>query len=558
MAHIIPDNRKLSPPEKRFLNHIKNDSNTKDWIVFPRLPLKRKTKKYAGTDIDFLILAPQLGFIFCEIKGNHKIENGKWYFTYDGKNWKEADSPLDTINDTKFAFGRYLKERFNKNSPLHNIIMADFVIFPRNNFIQELPLEDSKTRIIDQNDLKNNVFSVFQERIEALHSRAKKKGLRFNAPDKSQCKLIKSDIYPDTIEDKYLRILTDDTILKIEKYTEDQKEVIRAIDHEKKIFITGGASTGKSIIVQSLALKYKKEGKSVYYFVPTIALQEEINHNLSNSLEYKNKSFYEFGVNTLAQAKMKFFGDKNTIGDTKNIPDSQKRDVLIVDEVQDSIDDDHLEFFDAIVREGLDYGRFIFCGDIGNQAIVNKNLTQKGVDTLKSFDFLFPELKKNCRNPKKIMDFLNKETGIPLPEMKFRSEESPDVQHLSYDSADEAIHGLCKRIKWLLNKSIREDEITIILKFAKGNIVKLLKEVGDKYNIGFKYSNRYTHVNEHSTNINVYSVLQFRGCESNWVIAFGSNRLNDDQKYIAYTRAKAGLITISKKKKKDLPANAKL
>ena len=57
MAKVIPDNRSLSPPERKFLNFINQDPKTKDWIVFPALPLYEYSNKYHGTDIDFLILA---------------------------------------------------------------------------------------------------------------------------------------------------------------------------------------------------------------------------------------------------------------------------------------------------------------------------------------------------------------------------------------------------------------------------------------------------------------------------------------------------------------------
>ena len=129
MAKVIPDNRSLSPPERKFLNFINQDPKTKDWIVFPALPLYEYSNKYHGTDIDFLILAPNIGFMVFEIKGNYKIEEGKWSFMYKDQEWKSDESPLDRIKETKFAFKRYLFDRFHFQSALQKIIVADFVSF---------------------------------------------------------------------------------------------------------------------------------------------------------------------------------------------------------------------------------------------------------------------------------------------------------------------------------------------------------------------------------------------------------------------------------------------
>ena len=55
----------------------------------------------------------------------------------------------------------------------------------------------AQRRIIDKNDLQRGISVVFKEKIDTLNEKAKKRSLGFSAPDKSQCAIIKNDIYPD-------------------------------------------------------------------------------------------------------------------------------------------------------------------------------------------------------------------------------------------------------------------------------------------------------------------------------------------------------------------------
>ena len=155
-----------------------------------------------------MILAPNIGFMVFEIKGNYKIEEGKWSFMYKDQEWKSDESPLDRIKETKFAFKRYLFDRFHFQSALQKIIVADFVSFPNNKFNIELPLENSKLRIIDNSALESQpISSILSARLGEIASNAKKNNKPSNVPDKKQCEIIKCDIMPDSVEDNYLKIL---------------------------------------------------------------------------------------------------------------------------------------------------------------------------------------------------------------------------------------------------------------------------------------------------------------------------------------------------------------
>tara|TARA_Y100000768_G_scaffold296561_1_gene230371 strand:+ start:3533 stop:5317 length:1785 start_codon:yes stop_codon:yes gene_type:complete len=590
MAKIIPDNRTLSPPERKFLKFVNQDPKTKDWIVFPALPLNKYSNKYHGTDIDFLILAPNIGFIVFEIKGNFKIEDGKWSFMYKNQKWKTDESPLDRIKDTKFSFKQYLFDRFDYRSPLLKIIVADFVSFPNNNFNVELPLENSKLRIIDNNILESQpLSSILSARVREMADKAKKNGKPSNIPDKKQCEIIKSDIMPDSVEDNFLKKLTDDTLIQIESFTEEQSEIIKALSNTKKFFLTGGASTGKTILAQTLAMKFLDEGKSILYLAPTLALVNQTNFNLQNpKFNHEPGLAADFGSGfnsaiTVNKAMHYYFNSSEPRGasnylkkmkhnEIKKFEEKYKADVLIVDEIQDYLSgksensSNYIDLFEKMVKGGFENGTIVFCGDIFNQKLFKKDKMEESLEILTEvYNFTPLNLSRNCRNPKKVIDHLVKETNIEPPQVMFQDDRSPNILELKYSEVDKTIEGLCKQVQKLKDEGIDVGDIVVISDTVSPGLLETLNqhsaknfdfifindslpvqdfEIDDQGDINSNVLSDYNKIREKQ--IQICSIRQFRGCEASWVIVLGNNKLDNTKKYIAYTRSKAGLITITR------------
>ena len=69
-------------------------------------------------------------------------------------------------------------------------------------------------------------------------------------------------------------------------------------------------------------------------------------------------------------------------------------------------------------------------------------------------------------------------------------------------------------------------------------------EIDDQGDINPSVNSKYNELRDKQ--IQICSIRQFRGCEASWVIVLGNNKLDETKKYIAYTRSKAGLITITR------------
>ena len=78
-ARISPDVR--SAAERRVFEWLQNDPETDGWVVLHSLGLARHQVLLFG-EIDFVVLAPNLGVFCLEIKGGRvSRESGLWTFT---------------------------------------------------------------------------------------------------------------------------------------------------------------------------------------------------------------------------------------------------------------------------------------------------------------------------------------------------------------------------------------------------------------------------------------------------------------------------------------------
>ena len=99
MSIMIPS--VLSPEvksnaERIIFDYFKNAEGTDDWIVLHSLGIANHRKLIFG-EVDFFVLAPNLGVFALEVKGGRvQRKNGMWYFTdrYGNTNHKTR-GPFD-------------------------------------------------------------------------------------------------------------------------------------------------------------------------------------------------------------------------------------------------------------------------------------------------------------------------------------------------------------------------------------------------------------------------------------------------------------------------------
>lgn len=203
-----------------------------------------------------------------------------------------------------------------------------------------------------------------------------------------------------------------------------------------------------------------------------------------------------------------------TIEDLNTLEQGPVLDYLIVDEAQNLCDEMFLNLQNALLKNGLETGRWIMFGDFTNQHIVSPGIEQNGEDSLKNFGNLEwkpATLQTNCRNTHEITEKTSKLTNIPSPTMS--GVYGPHVQ-IEYFESEE-------KLADILDNLILEWENR---RFQSRQIILLSSGTGDEFNTNRDYSGwRLFNISEEPSlgenkTLRYSDVYDFQGLESDLVI----------------------------------------
>ena len=225
-----------------------------------------------------------------------------------------------------------------------------------------------------------------------------------------------------------------------------------------------------------------------------------------------------------------------TIEDLKTLEQEQVFDYLIVDEAQNLCDKMFLDLQDALLKHGLENGRWIMFGDFENQEIVspeinpdwtmlanyfeNQEIVSSEIDinwkevqkeVLRKIGIKYATLETNCRNTHEIADKTFKLVKIKSPTMS--GVYGPHVQ-IKYFGTQEKLEGI-------LDNLIKDWENR---RFQSRQIILLSSGTGDEFNTsrnysGWKLLNIAEETSHKTGNTLRYSdIYDFQGLESDLVI----------------------------------------
>lgn len=159
-----------SGAEKQIFELFKNDPKCADFTILHSLGLARHVKRQFG-EIDFVVLAPDMGVFCLEVKGGRvKRQAGVWTFTdrYGQTNSKRY-SPFTQAREGMFSLLGAVGAKFGTNNKLYNLVFRYGVMFPDIEFTQEEP-EFERWEIFD---LRDKLFPIGRY-IEKLSKQAHK------------------------------------------------------------------------------------------------------------------------------------------------------------------------------------------------------------------------------------------------------------------------------------------------------------------------------------------------------------------------------------------------
>ncbi len=556
---LIPSD--ASRGERDLFKRLREDPRANCWTIFHSIDVRRHRNQIEG-EIDLIIAIPNCGILCIEVKAcDVWRENGVWHYSYG----TSVKGPFKQVSKSMHSLREWLG---SKDSRFKDLLFFSTVVFTEINFKEQSP-EWLPWQFINRDQLAGKSSAeLFINILEKAHDLIKSRAGGWYREDRSRpsvkditrlSELLRHDfIYSDS---ERLEISRSEN--NINKMTEEQLNIANQYEDNPRILIKGPAGTGKTYIALDAAKWAVNSGKSVAIICfnsllggwlsrETLDLQQKSSDaktsfysgtlhrfmlEMTGINDPKNFSLPNFWKETLPQAAIEYL---------LNTGETIQYDYLIIDEAQDIMMENYLDFIDLILKGGLTRGCWLMLGDFERQAIYTSNPTTGGTQGLELLrgrinDFSTFNLRTNCRNLISISNTLTLASSLVPGYKKVLGMDSyGEVDPKFYTNDVIQVSLLEKTITGLL-KTFRPEEIVVLsMKGLKDSCAsKVKKDIGNIQFVEYENNNFSKHQVRFST------VRLFKGLEANAIILTDIDELDTERAqallYTGMSRAKIHL-----------------
>jgi DNA helicase IV len=279
-----------------------------------------------------------------------------------------------------------------------------------------------------------------------------------------------------------------------------QDNYVYFINNINRLFISGGAGTGKTFIALKLLRKFEKNGNVLY-----LCYGKRLKHFIKDQFPNSNVELISL---------------ENDI-----LPKSRKYDFIVVDEAQD-LDFEQARSILNLLRDSSSH-LYVFYDQ--SQNVFNKEFKN-------GFDIELPPflLRENLRNTSSIYKFAVERTELGK-DVIANPIVGPDPETilLKKQNYKEKLEDLINYL--VFDEFVFHKDICII---AESTVYSELLS-----NTFFKWNLKST-INPNDNEIKLFTISDYKGLESNVIIYIRSSSLSKIGDYIAYTRARYYLYEI--------------
>lgn len=478
-------------------------------------------------ECDFTITHPEFGILFIEVKGGGISINLN-------NEWKSKDrhgvthnikNPVEQARKSKYHFLNKFKEQSDlKDHYLninHAVILPDVKDF--DNFIRpdmprklfalfsdmELLEPWIKQRLLDSGS--NPIIQLTVERQNTIH-RILVDNIELNVPQASY-------IYDD--------------LRKIEVNTTTQSRILKSLEDNKRMAISGGAGSGKTILAIQKSKILSDQNMKVLLLCYNRPLGDYLHSIFEDSKNVKASNYHKFCFDIARLNNSVFKNNPEELSkkliDNYVMADCALFDAIIIDEGQD-FESEWLESLQLILKEQENGIFYIF---YDNNQLVSGTLPQIIWDIPPSNIKLI----ENLRNTKKIFtkaqDYYEGETYL------CEGPEGEEIIQIEYNSLREGFRLIDKKIHSYLDEQLKEEDIVVLLPdsefvagYMQNSVFSDLRTLEDGY--------------KKEGEIRVDTYRRFKGLEGNIVIMLVTQSVLDSREmmYSAITRAKGELVIL--------------
>lgn len=563
MAKMIPaliDHTSPSPGEHEIFWRLKEEPETRDWIVLHSLDIAHHIKQVSG-EIDFLVIIPYLGVLCVEVKACHQLvrRDGMWYYGNNPKPdprgpFKQASTAMHSL---RLKLAQYRPD-------LAGVVFWSAVVFPYLTFTS--PSEEWHWwQVIDNQTFYTEPLSKQLARIleNARDFLQRQPHCRWFNPKKSepspsQCEEIAQALRPDFayMEDpqgNLARITSE-----IKYYTEEQQVALGAMETNPRVIFSGPAGTGKTFLAMEAAKRSAEQGHKVLLLCFNRLLGKWLQNQMTQLQPLVITSTLHSYMLEVAGVRVEDHVESGQTFWKKNLPclainklndmgSEHLYDEIIIDEAQDILLPPYIKFIHLILKGGLQSGRWRVFGDFEKQAIYAEESAI--TDILKSWTGEVPiySLRMNCRNTPRIGTIAQRVGELsPSYSRILRSDDGVNPEIYFYrDNYSQ---------KQLLVRTVKKLEQT---GYTRSNIVILSPKAAGSCTEGIDKGIFQSCETAGQDHIKYCSIHAYKGLESVVVIVTDIEQVGDilasNLMYVAVTRSIHRLIIFSHSRiKKEL------
>lgn len=485
MARMIPpviDVDCKSPGEREIFQRLRDSDGTQDWVVLHSLDLASHRSQVVG-ELDFVIVVPHKGVLCLEVKGvrSLKREDGVWFLGADAK--ADRRGPFKQASEAMHS----LRTRvISCQNDLGSVLFWSGVVLPFVNFTEVSP-EWHSWQVIDARAFNAQPFPKLVEQVlnnARRHVMTSPSGawLRHHAetPTMPQVQQLVKHLRGDFEVCESPKSRAGRLNEELRRYTEEQFDALDKLERNKRLIFEGPAGTGKTLLALEAARRGRNAGRRILLLCfnrllgkwlsgQTAPLQPQIvsGHFHSHLMTIAGlrepldagRDFWERDLPEIALQRL--------IEDGR---DDLQFDELILDEAQDLLVPEYLDFLDWSLKGGLAAGRWRMFGDFERQAIYGRE-----DDCIEKH--LFPRtgntpvysLRENCRNTPRIAEFVHLLADLnPRYAKVLRPDNELEPQLQIYKSPEEQREMLARILTTLRTEGFAENEIIVLSPRSQG------------------------------------------------------------------------------------------
>lgn len=482
MAKMIPaqfDASTVSTAERRLFDLLKNDPDTKDWVVLHSLGLSRRGKKPYG-EIDFVVLIPATGILCLEVKGGGiSCQNGQWITTNRfGQTEALNRSPFLQAREGMFALRESIQNRAPAGFP-DDLLFGYAVVMPDVSFSIHSP-EWEPWQAVDHDTLKKPISGVLK-RVAAearkLHPKA-----ALGEPKAASLRILQQLLRPDFEVVVTRGTQIEETELQLLHLTEEQYSTLDTLADNERCLVEGAAGTGKTMLALEYARRCAMSGRRTLLicfnrllgdWLERQALESGYSQNLIAGRFFKllrdvivrSSLATEFQEQELRGQSAELY--TNTYADCGKLAveeQNQPFDVIVMDEAQDLLNPGVVEVLNAWLKGGLAAGCWAVFGDFHRQAIFGSATGDQLKALIKDAapHFARGRLTLNCRNTRNIGEETALLSGFESPPYRMGQIAGLPVDYHYYRTAEAQKTALTAVLKQLLKDGIKPSDIVIV------------------------------------------------------------------------------------------------